>query len=163
MESIDRYADDERRYGLVFDTRYGIFYNQAHAKLYGRALMAASLVQIIAGSAAVVSVITKDPALATATGILIAIVGAIGALVDLGGRAARFNARAAQYSELDAEAGTLSNDELSRRLSALQRDTIDGEIDALCEPARNAALQANGLDREMVALSRWNRFVAAFA
>jgi len=163
MENVESYRDDERRYVLVLDARFGMTFNRLQQRFYAHMLTAISLLQIVAGSAAVTALVTRSVALSAAAGVVIAIVGAVGAIIDLGGRAARFDEHSRRYAELDARSLRLSTEELSERLSELQASGPAGEIDALSQPAYNANLRANGRDDAVVPVTALGRVLAAFA
>lgn len=163
MDPIERYSDDERRYTLVLDVRYGAAFNRLQSRLYAHALTALSVLQIAAGSAAVVSVVSQSAVLATLSGIGIAALGAIGAVIDVGGRAARFDDHRRRFAETDAIASTLDLDDLGRRVSTLQGSGPAGEVDALAQPAYNENLRTNGRGDALVPLRRWERLLYAFA
>lgn len=153
MQDIQTFEGDERRYVLLLDVRYGIFFNRLQSRVYRHILTALGFAQVVAGSAAVVSVVAAIPPLAASAGVVMAALGAVSALIDVGGRSARFDEHARAYGELDAEAAELAIDVLATRLSRLQMTPPEGEIDALANPAYNANLIANGRGDAVVHLS----------
>lgn len=163
MKSIETAAGDATRYERWLDVRYGSHYNRLHARLYGHIATAINLIQIVAGSAAFVAAIQDWRALALAAGLVVAVVGAISAVVDPSGRAARFDVHARRYGALDAVADTLPVPDLEQRLSLLQIDVQPGEVAALEQPAYNRNVIENGRPDAVVRVSRWERAVEALA
>lgn len=163
MKDIAIAAEDERRYQRWLDVRYGRAFNHLNARLYQRMATTINALQIAAGAATVAAAFASWDLGLKALGATVAVAAATAIVLDPAARAARFEAHARRYGELDIRADTLAIDDLERELHVLQQEALPGEIAALAPVAYNRNLQQNGRDDAQMPASVFERLVAAFA
>jgi hypothetical protein len=163
VAAIDWSDGDTQRYELCLEARYCSRYNGLQARFYSRVQTAIRWALLIGGAASVGAVLGERPMLQAVAGITLAALAAIDILLKPGERAARFDAHRRRYDELDAGSRKLSRDELHARLSELQRESYEGEIELLRQPAFNDTMIENGRPDAVVEVSGPERFFAMLA
>ncbi len=160
-ESTQR--NERTRYQIELEIRYGMRLDELHRRFYARLASALTFALLLAGSAAFGGYIAALPELAGAAGLVVAALTLAEVVLRPGERGAYASALARQFGVLRATAGELTIDDLSRRLSELQCETLPGEIEALRGVAMNDVLREHGHSDELLALSRWQRVIAVLA
>lgn len=149
-------------YEATLDTDYAVCIADLHARLFGRIKRAIAFVGLIGGSAAIYSLIARDPTVAGIYGVFVALLSAFDLVYDPGGMAA------AHQRDKQAFLG------LRGRLDKLMLPSIDAElakirqgaascIRSLERPAYRRNLKSHGHNVDHIKLSRFERFFDSLA
>lgn len=144
------------------DASYDVRINELHERFFGRLHAGCMLITLLASTAAFVSVVQSNGALAAVSGAVITAVGFADALLDFGGKASRFRAARQRYQRLLA---TGADWNLAKFDKALAELAIEDEvpIEALRLPAYNQNLRRHGRLDFVQPLSRWQQLMELLA
>jgi hypothetical protein len=148
---------------LVFEAHYGYWVNLANERLWRRVDFLLNFVQLVGGSATVISFLKDMPNTGIALGLGLSMIGALSLLLQAAVKAHQHEQAKCKYLELRQEASILDEAELRRRLADAQRSPAG--VRSLANPAYNATLDAMGYEgsADRIALSVLERIVDACA
>jgi hypothetical protein len=127
----------------ILDIRYGIRLHFLHARLYRRLRAGAAIASLLAGSAAMVSVLQAVPGGLLAAGICVAVASGADIVFGWAEKAARHNVLRRQLADLLARVSKLSFEDIDSELARYEAEA-DDEIEALRLPAFNDNVRSNG-------------------
>lgn len=146
----------------VFDANYGRVCAGLEARLFSRIAGTFQALELIGGTSAVSGLLSQHQALTIGGGLLIAVVPILNYVLQPTSKAAKSAATADEFARLLEDASDLSDEEFEKRLRSIQRRGVDF-VEALRFVAYNCALDEAGHGEGHYALTRWQRFVQAFA
>lgn len=147
---------------LVSNVRYGYWFNLLCERLYGRLDFLLNLLQLVGGSAAVLSLARDGPATMAVSGVVLVIAAAIALLVQPAVKAERHRHAKGEFLALEGVCWSLTQPQLAARLAEVRRAAPVG-VDTLAMPAYNATVRAIGRAGDVQRVSWLQRVVAAFA
>lgn len=127
----------------ILDVLYGIRFNDLNVRFYRRLDGLLASLNLILGSAAAVTLLSKQPEIAGWSGLLVAIVSAIDKTMKPADKALRCAEHRAKFGALAARAHDMNLADIDRELRVLQACGPD-TIEALAIPAFNDNLRSNG-------------------
>ena len=148
----------------ILDIRYGIKLHLLHSRLYRRLRAGVTVVSLLGGSAALVSVLRTMPHVLVAAGIAVAVASAadiVGGWADKAPRVMRLLRR--RLAALLSRVSTLDLEALDSELAGYEADA-DDELESLRIPAYNDNARSNGHEgwiRPEPLSSRLIRLIAA--
>jgi hypothetical protein len=131
------------KYEAVLDIRYGIRLHFLHARLYRNLRTGAAIVSLLAGSAAIVSVLQAIPHGVLAAGIIVAVASSGDIVFRWAEKAADHDVLRRRLAQLLAGAPELSLEALDSERARCEADE-DDEIESLRVLAYNDNLRSNG-------------------
>ena len=156
-------SDDNDRYELTWEIRYGMRFGRRQSRLLDRIANAIKALTIIAGSAAFIGVIAKYDALVKWSGVIVAALAIGDAIWNPTGKAARSREIENRYAMVNRHAAELSTEELRREVDDVY-DAHTPELELLRYVAYNDVVSECGnSDKEKYRLNLWQRLIAALA
>jgi len=130
---------DELTWRLLYAMRFG----RLQANLYDRVSSLLRFIIFLAGTSAFLAFLGKNDALIAIAGLIGAAAAVLDSVSDFAGKAAKTREMANRFAAIKLESHSLSDDELERRLDALE-DAHIPEIDSLRFAAYNDVLKETG-------------------
>ena len=139
---------------VELDVRYAIRLNELHRRLYRRAQFILSFIGVAASSAAVTAAISRSPTAVLLTGLVAALTGFAGAMINWGAMAERRSGYCRKYRAILN--GNLPTAELDCAYHSV--DVEDDDIESLRIVAYHDNARANGKNHWIVEETWLQRF-----
>ncbi|MEH6413832.1 hypothetical protein [Pseudomonas sp. CGJS7] len=146
----------------MLDIDYAVCFSEANCRLFTRLKKVFVLINLLAGSAAMTTLLSKNATIAAIAGIVVAMISMIDLVYDPGAAAAAhmrdkqaFLSLRSRYSRLSLEGG-------DSELAKIKMSATHG-LQSLARPAHNENLRHHGRKEYLVELSRWEQLVKLFA
>lgn len=146
----------------ILGINYCIRVHELHCRLYRRIRGCMTIASLLAGSAAMVSVVQGIPGLIAVLGIAVATIGYVDAAANISALAERHSLWTREFNKLLAVSSGLTIDELDARKREIIADATV-EIESLRPVAYNDVLESGGFMDGMRPESRAQRLMRAIA
>lgn len=157
-------GEADRRRDLMFEVRYGRIACEREMRLFTRVDTAMRFIELGGASAVIIGVIAKEPLLAVAFGVLLALIPVISVVYDPRGKAFGAERLRERFAALAEDAASLEVGQLERRIRRLQTEAGPDPVKAIRHIAYNDAVEEADLDPAAAYhLTRWQRVVAAIS
>jgi hypothetical protein len=144
------------------DLDYAIRLAELHARLYGRMKKATVFVSLLAGTAAVTSLISHSAIVVTISAIVVAVMSAADVVYDLGAMATAHDRDRRRFLKLRAVIDSLTLQAFDAKFSRICAD-VAPTLESLRNVARNDNLSRHGRYSSMRPEIRLERFMRAIA
>lgn len=151
-------AYERTKYEAELDLDFAIRLSELHARMFSRFKRGALLINLIAGSAAFVTLFGSSGLIAGIAGLVVAITSMVDLIWDFGHCAARHQGDREAFLKLRSRQVRLSMEQLDAELDRLRAKAAP-TIDALSKPAFNSNLARHSRPECMVSLNAWEKFV----
>lgn len=163
-EAVDvrREGYERTLYEAKLDVDFAVRLALLHERLYGRIKKLITVVNLLAGTTAVASLIEYSATLSAVAGAVVAVTSILDLVYDYGGKAAAHCKDRRAYLDLLGRADRLTPERLDARFAMLNRESTIA-LECLAMPAYNHNLARHGRTGWCVPLTRWERFMAWLA
>ncbi len=141
--SMTEMQDIRSKYEAILDLRYDMRLHFLHARLYRHLRAGAAILSLLAGSAAIVSVLQTLPGGLLVAGVVVAAASAADILFRWAEKAAHHDVLRRRLAEILSRESELSLEALDSELARYEVEA-DDEIESLRVPAYNDNLRSNG-------------------